>query len=103
MAKSRPDRPRPRRGAALSRRRRRRLARTAGILVGTAIAAGGGRLFAAGRPPSNPPAPAAAVAGSPAVPPELRLTPGAADPRVADGRLEVPVVDFSELLPTCHN
>jgi len=35
--------------------------------------------------------------------PELRLAPGAADPRVTGDRLEVPLVDFAELLPTCHN
>jgi hypothetical protein len=104
MARSRPARSRSRRRRGLTRRQRRRLVRTAGVLVGTAIAAAGGWLFAAGRPSAPPaPVPVTAAAGPPVVPLELRLTPGATDPRVAGDRLEVPVVDFAELLPSCHN
>ena len=94
-----------RRSSRLTRRRRRRLT-GAGVLVGTAIAAAGGWLVAASRPSAPPPpspARAASTSGLAGLPPGLSLGPGAADPRIVGGRLEVPVVDAVEMLPTCHN
>jgi hypothetical protein len=76
------------------------------VVVGTAIAAAGGWLVAASHPsapPSPPPARAASPSGLAGLPPGLRVSPGAADPRIVGGRLEVPVVDAVEMLPTCHN
>jgi len=92
----------------LSRRQRRRLVRTAAALAGAAVAAAGSWWLAAARP-ATVGSPSAAVAASDPAPrapllPELRLGPGdLADPQVSGGRLEVPVVDFAELLPSCHN
>jgi hypothetical protein len=71
-------------------------------LVGAAAAAGGAWLFAGVRPTAAD-RPAAPVAATRPVPAGLRFGPGVlADPTVTAGRLELPVVDFTEVLPGCH-
>jgi hypothetical protein len=73
-------------------------------LVGAAVAAGGAWLFAGERPTAadRPATPMAAARPGP-VPRALQLGPAAlADPTVTAGRLELPVVDFTEVLPGCH-
>lgn len=87
-----------------ARRRRRRITRALTALVSAAAAAGAAWLFPGVRPTAaDRPAPAPAAASRAPVP--LGLTPGSAglaDPTVSGGRLELPVVDFTEVLPGCH-
>ncbi len=91
----------------LTRRQRRRLARAVGALAGTFLAAAGGWLYAGGRLVQEP-GPASTLRGSQAfaAPSSPRLgtlgpsEPG--DPQLRHGVLEVPVVDFAELMPGCH-
>jgi hypothetical protein len=81
------------------RARRRRLIRAAGLLAGAALAAGGGWLYTGAHHTAHghaTPMPAAARAPVPFGLPS-------ADPAVHGGTLHVPVVDVTEVLPTCHN
>jgi len=98
---ARRTRPRPAARSRLSRRRRRRLVGALVGTVGTVVAAAGGWLFAAGRP-AGPPAPRPAAASPSASAPPFRLAPDTGDLQVSGGRLDVPVVDSVELLPSCH-
>jgi hypothetical protein len=88
-----------RRAARPNRARRRRLIRAAGLLAGAALAAGGGWLYTGAHHTAHGQAmPTAAAARNP-VPFGLPST----DPSVHGGMLHVPVVDVTEVLPTCHN
>jgi hypothetical protein len=73
--------------------------RAAGLLAGAALAAGGGWLYTGTHHSAHGQAtPTSAAAGAP-VPFGLP----SADPSVHAGMLHVPVVDVTEVLPTCHN
>jgi hypothetical protein len=89
-----------RRGTAgRNRTRRRRLIRAAGLLAGAALAAGGGWLYTGAHHTAHghaTPTPAAARTQVPFGLPS-------ADASVHGGTLHVPVVDVTEVLPTCHN
>ncbi|MGH7268001.1 MAG: hypothetical protein ACREMB_24555 [Candidatus Rokuibacteriota bacterium] len=88
----------PRGGVA---RRRRRMFRVISAVVGGVIAATGGWLYAGSRPTAPE---AAESAGTPAhARTPLGLGPLAlSDPVVRGGSLQVPIVDWTEMLPTCH-
>ncbi|HEV8309239.1 MAG TPA: hypothetical protein VGW35_16385 [Methylomirabilota bacterium] len=106
MKPTRPRRPEgSSRRSRLTRRQRRQLVHAAGALVGTAIAAAGGWLYASARPAEPPPPtvsrPAMPAAASPGAGLSLGL-PAPGDLAVQGGILEVPTVDFTELLPGCH-
>jgi hypothetical protein len=105
MSKRPKGRPRPSRAprAAPGRpaRRRRRLLQLASALVGGVIAATGGWLYAGSRP-TAPEAPKAGGMAAPARAP-LGLGPlDVSDPVVRGGALQVPIVDWTEMLPSCH-
>jgi hypothetical protein len=81
---------------------RRRLLRAAGLLAGAALAAGSGWFYAGPHAPDTGRRPATANAATP-VRPSLPFGLPAADPSLQGGALQVPVVDVTEILPTCHN
>jgi hypothetical protein len=93
-ARSRPAAPRPR------SRRRRRLAGAAGVLAGALLAAGSGWVYAASGGPDVAARPAPSRAGHHHPP---LLPPPAADLAIRHGVLDIPVVDWTEVLPSCHN
>jgi hypothetical protein len=101
-SRSRNGKPRKARRTA---RRSRWWVRGAVLLAGTLAAAAGAWLS---RPPGATQAAesGAAPAGARATrsgPPRLLVDPGGGDPSVERGHLQVPVVDWTEVLPSCHN
>jgi hypothetical protein len=91
--------PRASRGRAV--RRRRRLLQVISALVGGVIAATGGWLYAGSRP-TAPEAPKSGGMSASARSP-LGLGPlDLSDPVVRGGALQVPIVDWTEMLPSCH-
>jgi hypothetical protein len=101
MARRRPHRKAGSAPAAPRRRSRRgrRLAGAAGVLAGALLAAGSGWLYAASRAPADA---TVLPARGPAGPHPPLLPPPAADLSVHQGLLDIPVVDWTEVLPSCH-
>jgi hypothetical protein len=93
------------REARRTARRSRWWVRGAVLFAGTLAAAAGAWLS---RPPGATPAAAsgatpAGARATPSGPARLLVGPPGADPSVEGGRLQVPVVDWTEVLPSCHN